>query len=131
MKKYIGTKVIMAEPMTMTEAQKVLGRELTQSNIEEDGYLVEYEGGYKSWSPKSVFEEAYKPSETVLDRLKIEYAELNERREKLEAFLKNGFSEVIKKVGTQQAVLLLMQSNYMKDYLEILYTRIELMEENK
>ena len=28
MKKYIGTKVIMAEPMTMTEAQKVLGREI-------------------------------------------------------------------------------------------------------
>ena len=60
MKKYIGTKVIMAEPMTMTEAQKVLGRELTQSNIEEDGYLVKYEGGYKSWSPKSVFEKAYR-----------------------------------------------------------------------
>ena len=60
MKKYIGTKVIMAEPMTMTEAQKVLGRELTQSAIEENGYLVEYENGYKSWSPKSVFEEAYR-----------------------------------------------------------------------
>lgn len=28
MKKFIGTKVIMAEPMTMTEAQKVLGREI-------------------------------------------------------------------------------------------------------
>ena len=60
MKKYIGTKVIMAEPMTMTEAQKVLGRELTQSAIEENGYLVEYENGYKSWSPKSVFEKAYR-----------------------------------------------------------------------
>ena len=42
MKKYIGTKVIMAEPMTMTESQKVLGRELTQSAIEGNGYLVEY-----------------------------------------------------------------------------------------
>ena len=60
MEKYIGTKVIMAEPMTMTEAQKVLGRELTQSTVEEDGYLVEYKDGYKSWSPKSVFEEAYR-----------------------------------------------------------------------
>lgn len=59
-KKYIGTKVIMAEPMTMTEAQKVLGRELKPSTIEEDGYLVEYKNGYKSWSPKSVFEEAYR-----------------------------------------------------------------------
>ncbi len=56
---YIGTKVIKAEPMTMIEAQKVLGREIKPSTIEEDGYLVEYKDGYKSWSPKSVFDEAY------------------------------------------------------------------------
>lgn len=55
-KKFIGTKVIMAEPMTMTEAQKVLGREIKPATDEEDGYLVEYDNGYKSWSPKSVFE---------------------------------------------------------------------------
>lgn len=56
MKKFIGTKVIMAEPMTMTEAQKVLGREIKPATDEEDGYLVEY----WSWSPKSVFEKAYR-----------------------------------------------------------------------
>lgn len=33
MKKFIGTKVIMAEPMTMTEAQKVLGRELKPATV--------------------------------------------------------------------------------------------------
>ena len=60
MEKYIGTKVVKAEPMTMTEAQKVLGRELKPANLEEDGYLVEYKDGYKSWSPRSVFEEAYR-----------------------------------------------------------------------
>lgn len=63
MKKYIGTKVIKAEPMTMKEAQKVLGRKiatLKQVNVEENGYLVEYKDGYKSWSPKDVFEEAYR-----------------------------------------------------------------------
>ena len=59
MKKYIGTKVIMAEPMTLTEAQKVLGRELKPATLEEDGYLVEYKDGYKSWSPRSVFEGVY------------------------------------------------------------------------
>lgn len=73
MKKFIGTKVIMAEPMTMTEAQKVLGRELKPAIVEEDGYLVVYKDGYKSWSPKSVFEEAYKPCETFLDRMKVEF----------------------------------------------------------
>lgn len=59
MKKYIGLKVVKAEPMTMTEAQKVLGRELKPAIAEEDGYLVEYKDGYKSWSPASVFNEAY------------------------------------------------------------------------
>ena len=42
MKKFIGTKVIMAEPMTITEAQKVLGREIKPATAKEDGYLVEY-----------------------------------------------------------------------------------------
>ena len=59
MKKFIGTKVIMAEPMTIVEAQKVLNREIKPATKENDGYLVEYTDGYKSWSPKSVFETAY------------------------------------------------------------------------
>lgn len=33
MKKFIGTKVIMAEPMTMTEAQKVLVEKLSQQPL--------------------------------------------------------------------------------------------------
>lgn len=63
MKKFIGTKVVMAEPMTMIEAEKVLGRKIATRKpvtAEENGYLVEYKNGYKSWSPKSVFEEAYR-----------------------------------------------------------------------
>lgn len=87
MKKFIGTKVIMAEPMTMTEAQKVLGREIEPATVEEDGYLVEYKDGYKSWSPKSVFDEAYKPCETFLDRLFVEQQELKDRVDKLRLFL--------------------------------------------
>lgn len=89
MKKFIGTKVIMAEPMTMTEAQKVLGREIKPATVEEDGYLVEYKDGYKSWSPKSVFDEAYKPNETFLDRLAIEKHELTDKVDKLRKFLSN------------------------------------------
>ena len=65
MKKFIGTKVIMAKPMTMTEAQKVLGRELKPATVEEDGYLVEYKDGYKSWSPKSVFDAAYREADSI------------------------------------------------------------------
>ena len=37
MKKFIGTKVIMEEPMTVTEAQ-VLGVEIKPATVEDDGY---------------------------------------------------------------------------------------------
>ena len=131
MKKYIGIKVVNAESMTLTEAQKVLGRELKPATAEEDGYLVEYKDGYKSWSPKSVFEEAYKPSDTVLDRLKIERYELRERIEKLEDLIGLDFSEAKEKVGHYQAALLLIQRGYMVNYLDVLQTRIDLMEEKK
>ena len=65
MKMYIGTKIVKAMPMTMTKAQEVLGRELKPATAEEKGYLVEYKDGYKSWSPKSVFEEAYHEAVSV------------------------------------------------------------------
>ena len=58
--KYIGTKVVQANPMTMTDAQIVLGREIKPATVEEDGYLVVYKDGYRSWSPKSVFDAAYR-----------------------------------------------------------------------
>lgn len=87
MKQYIGTKIVKAMPMTMTKAQKMLGREIKPTTVEEDGYLVEYKDGYMSWSPKSVFEEAYKPAETFLDRLSIEQHELTEKVDKLRKFL--------------------------------------------
>lgn len=60
MPKYIGTKVVQAKPMTMTDAQNVLGREIKSATVEEDGYLVVYKDGYRSWSPKSVFDAAYR-----------------------------------------------------------------------
>ena len=123
MKKFIGTKVIMAEPMTMAEAQKVLGREIKPATVEEDGYLVEYKDGYKSWSPKSVFEEAYKPSETFLDRLAVEQHELTEKVEKLRKFL--SVEDAQMKVGSFQFVRMTEQLEAMGKYLNILIRRIE------
>lgn len=57
MKKYIGTKIVKAKHMTMTEARKVLGEVLTSASDEEEGYLVDYANGHESWIPKGVFEE--------------------------------------------------------------------------
>lgn len=73
MKQYIGTKVINAKEMTRQEYNKLRGWEVPQDEDPADeGYLVEYvDGGqanhpdfkgYISWSPKEVFERAYKPS---------------------------------------------------------------------
>lgn len=60
MPKYIGTKVVQAKPMPLKDAQFVLGREIKPATDEEDGYIVVYNDGYRSWSPKSVFDAAYR-----------------------------------------------------------------------
>lgn len=113
----------MAEPMTMAEAQKVLGREIKPATVLEDGYLVQYKDGYKSWSPKSVFEEAYKPAETFLDRLAIEQHELTEKVDKLRKFL--SVEDAQMKVGSFQFVRMTEQLEAMEKYLNILIRRIE------
>ena len=129
MKKYIGTKEVSATPAwqidgTVYSKDDVIPRSMNRK----DGYKVVYEDGYESWSPKDVFEKAYKPSDTVLDRLKIEWYELRERIEKLEDFIVQDFSEAKEKVGHYQAALLLIQRSYMINYLDVLETRIDLLE---
>lgn len=86
LKQYTGTKTVKAMPMTLGEAERVLNRHIDTSAVENrdkvPGYLVEYgEDGdnYRSWSPKEVFERVYHPSETHIDRMRIELDELIER----------------------------------------------------
>lgn len=127
MKKYIGTKVIMAEPMTMTEAQKVLGRELESATVEEDGYLVEYKNGYKSWSPKSVFDEAYRSAETFLDRMKLEFESEVDKFNKGDTFIR---SEKFNELPLVARVLLYAQNKTQKMYCGLLEHRIDAIEPN-
>ena len=54
MKKYIGTKLVEAEPLNKTVTEKGTVKL-------ESGYKVLYPDGYESWSPKEVFEKAYLP----------------------------------------------------------------------
>lgn len=113
MKQYTGTKTVKAMPMTMGEAyeRKLLKEGVRPSECETDkaGYLVEYEGGYQSWSPADVFEKAYKPSETRLDRLRIECDELRARSKELDAYLNEGFEKVAAEVGKSLTFLLVLQ----------------------
>lgn len=61
MKKYVGTKMLQAELMNLGDYNKHRGWTIPEDeNPEREGYLVIYEDGYKSWSQKEVFEEAYK-----------------------------------------------------------------------
>ena len=101
MKKYIGTKQIEAEPMTMGEAYErgllQAGRVPNEAEKDKAGYHVKYQDGYESWSPAEPFEKAYKCAETFLDRLHIEHEELAERHEKCAVFVDSEkFREVVK-----------------------------------
>lgn len=74
--RYIGTKEVLAEPMTRRDYLKKVKHPVPQGKPvygagEEEGYVVQYlDGGkpnhpdiypmYVSWSPKDVFERAYK-----------------------------------------------------------------------
>ena len=74
MQRFIGTKLINAKPMTRLEYNQFRGWQLpADENGADDGYLVEYidggkantaeYAGYVSWSPKDVFERAYRPTQ--------------------------------------------------------------------
>lgn len=58
---YIGTKLVNATPMSKEEFEyrEKGGIELDRSKAT-FGYLVIYEDGYRSWSPKEVFERCYR-----------------------------------------------------------------------
>lgn len=69
MKNYIGVKIVKAKPGTMAEAQAMkcgcpveVQKEIFHKSgtKDRDGYIVKYPDGYISWSPKEVFEAAYR-----------------------------------------------------------------------
>lgn len=128
MKKYIGTKQIEAEPMTMGEAyEKNLlqaGRVPNESEMTKAGYHVKYEGGYESWSPAESFEKAYKVADTPLDRMIIEYDELKQKINKLDVFLD---SEKFKTLDKKAKGLLSSQYHIMIAYSIVLSERMRLM----
>lgn len=64
MKKYLGTKLIEATPMTYFEFAKEKYGVVRDDAKDSDGYKVVYApDGYTSFSPKDVFEEAYRPTD--------------------------------------------------------------------
>ena len=126
MKQYIGTKEVSAQPMTADEA--VAKGYKVDNHEHEDGYEVQYTDGYKSWSPKMVFDVSYNLAETFLDRLKIEHDEVLNRLEKCAVFVDSEqFREVVKE--DYPAFLLSLQRDIMGRYSEILEQRIDIASE--
>ena len=131
MKTYTGTKTLKATPMTKAEYNEYRG--WTMPEVEdptEKVYLVEYppeedtvpnhpaHQGYISMSPANVFEKYYTPSETYLDRLRIEDSELTIKMEKLSDALANDT------VPENQREILGKQLDAMSAYSQILTVRI-------
>lgn len=83
MQQHIGVKVINAKPMTRQAYNDFRGWTLpADENGDDEGYLVEYVdggkantdiyAGYVSWSPKDVFDRAYRPITGMTFGLAIE-----------------------------------------------------------
>jgi len=90
MQLFIGTKVIMARPMTRQEYNDYRGRILPENeNGNDEGFLVEYvdggqsnhdsHEGYISWSPQDVFERSYQPVSSMTFGHAIEMLKLGRK----------------------------------------------------
>jgi len=103
MKKYLGVKLIEANPMNLGEYNKCRGWVIPENeDPTTEGYLVQYPDGYISWSPKEVFEKAYfelaedKPnsiSDSDVSRFvrKVEVSTINKKTTIVVCTLINGF----------------------------------------
>jgi hypothetical protein len=60
LKLYIGTKIVKAEPMDECSFLKTCKGQDVSNRETRLGYKVIYPDGYISWSPKEVFENAYR-----------------------------------------------------------------------
>lgn len=100
MEQYIGTKIVQAEPACRLTFQKLGGPEMVvtveeekvEANIEaaeesglglvrkQEGYKVVYEpDGYESWSPKDVFEKAYRRTDGLNFGLALEAVKMGKK----------------------------------------------------
>lgn len=129
---YQGTKTLKARPMTRGEYNRYRGWHApVDEDLSERGYLVEYtdggkgndprHAGYISWSPADVFEKTYRSAGTFQDRVRIELAELQERGDKLAAFVS---SDAIHKLPADEQNRLGRQLTVMIEYRAVLEERI-------
>jgi hypothetical protein len=110
MDKYMGFKLLEANPMTLGDYNAYKGWNIPENeDPNREGYLVKYSDDYISWSPKEVFEAAYMKvidnpnlpsgvsiSGEMVDEFIVDY-EVFTKKDKITiviATLKNGFTIV-------------------------------------
>ena len=86
MEQFIGTKIVQAEPawrLTGRDGRKhivTMKPALLEGEVLEEGYRVIYApDGYESWSPKEVFEVAYRCTEGMNFGLALEAAKMGKK----------------------------------------------------
>ena len=73
MNKCIGVKLIEAEEMNLGDYNIFRGWTIPDNeDPKKEGYLVKYPDGYVSWSPKEIFEEAYRKTSSMTFGLAVE-----------------------------------------------------------
>jgi hypothetical protein len=110
MDKYMGFKLLEANPMTLGDYNAYRGWNIPENeDPNKEGYLVKYSDDYVSWSPKEIFEAAYMKvidnpnlpsgvsiSGEMVDDFIVDY-EVFTKKDKITiviATLKNGFTIV-------------------------------------
>ena len=97
---FIGSKMIKAVKITKFDFDRSRNREIGPNVDNQEGYEVEYSDGYKSWSPKEVFEksyfqisnENYLTDSDILNFIsKVETYKLGEKTTAVTITLRNGF----------------------------------------
>lgn len=132
MKTYVGTKTVKAMPMNeLAAVEKGYARENEDNHEWREGYHVQYtnpDGSiYDSWSPKSVFEKAYRVAEAPADHIKIQLEELNTRFAKGIEFLSNeGYALIY-----PTKALISAQVETEREYSYLLNDRLERMSDGK
>ena len=109
MKKYIGAKIIEAEPAYRVADEEGKVRIVTEAaeakryGTVDLGYKVRYPDGYESFSPKDVFEEAYRPIDGMNFGLAIEAAKKGKKIARRGWNGKNQYVELAERISYENA----------------------------
>ena len=114
MKKYIGTKIIEAVP-AIRKGCRVYEKDRAIHMImvpDEEGYKVRYPDGYESFSPKDVFEAAYRETDCLSFGLAIEAAKKGKRIARRGWNGKNQYVELAERISYENAAHEVVNANH-------------------